>query len=71
VAGVAVAVALVSGTWWLLAKDSTKDHLCTLGVWHTVDLGFTLTASAAGTRPSPSIKLSGAAGSAQQPGKAA
>jgi hypothetical protein len=33
--------------------------------------GFTATASAAGTRPSPSIKPSGAAGSAQQPGKAA
>ena len=33
--------------------------------------GFTATASAAGTRPSPSIKPSGAAGSGDQPGKAA
>ncbi len=33
--------------------------------------GFTATASAAGTRPSPSIKPSGAAGSGEQPGKAA
>ena len=33
--------------------------------------GFTATASAAGTRPSPSIKSGAAAGSAQQPSKAA
>jgi hypothetical protein len=33
--------------------------------------GFTATTSAAGTRPSQSIKLSGAAGSGEQPGKAA
>lgn len=33
--------------------------------------GFTVTRSAAGTRPSPSTKPSGAAGSAEQPGKAA
>jgi hypothetical protein len=33
--------------------------------------GFTATASAAGTRPSQSIKSSGAAGSGEQPGKAA
>ena len=33
--------------------------------------GFTATASAAGTRPAPSIKPSGAAGSGEQPGKAA
>jgi hypothetical protein len=33
--------------------------------------GFTATTSAAGTRPSQSIKLSGAAGSSEQPGKAA
>jgi hypothetical protein len=33
--------------------------------------GFTITASAAGTRPSQSIKSSGAAGSGEQPGKAA
>ena len=33
--------------------------------------GFTATASAAGTRPSPSIKPGAAAGSAQQPSKAA
>jgi hypothetical protein len=33
--------------------------------------GFTATTSAAGTRPSPSTKPSGATGSAEQPGKAA
>jgi hypothetical protein len=33
--------------------------------------GFTTTASTAGTRPSPSIKPSGAARSGEQPGKAA
>jgi hypothetical protein len=33
--------------------------------------GFTATTSAAGTRPSQSIKPSGAAGSGEQPGKAA
>jgi hypothetical protein len=33
--------------------------------------GFTATTSAAGTRPSQSIKPSGAAGSSEQPGKAA
>ena len=33
--------------------------------------GFTSTTSAAGTRPSQSIKPSGAAGSSEQPGKAA
>lgn len=33
--------------------------------------GFTATTSAAGTRPPQSIKLSGAAGSGEQPGKAA
>jgi hypothetical protein len=33
--------------------------------------GFTATTSTAGTRPSPSVKLGGMAGSGEQPGKAA